>query len=238
MPIILYDCPRCTGSYVTFDVKSCNELGTTKNTTWQHMYELFSVCRNCKKSTILIVVLSSYEHKNSLKKNEDVMGVKDSLNNVFKIEGFIGLRHNASHSAPDSVPENIKAVFEEAATCISNQCWNAAGAMFRTCVDLATKDMLPKENPKDLTSYQRNKLAPRIEWLFKKKKLPAELKKFANYIREDGNDSVHDGALKEEQARSLLDFTDLLLDRIYAKPAELKKRIKEQKKRKANVIKP
>jgi hypothetical protein len=47
---------------------------------------------------------------------------------------------------PEHVPENIVTVFREGATSINIENWNAADAMFRACVDLATRPLVPQED--------------------------------------------------------------------------------------------
>ena len=51
--------------------------------------------------------------------------------------------------SPEYVTEGIAAVFEEGATCLTVGCFNAAGTMFRLCIDLSTRSMLPKGDTKN-----------------------------------------------------------------------------------------
>lgn len=70
-----------------------------------------------------------------------------SLNAHFKVEGFISLKDVGATKPPAHVPEQVGVAFREGATSLVTGCWNAAGAMFRLAIDLATKPLLPSEDP-------------------------------------------------------------------------------------------
>ena len=80
------------------------------------------------------------------------------------VEGYVSLRHRAGKTPPEHVPPNIQAAFSEAATCLAVGCWNAAGTMFRLCVDLATRPMLPEEETAGLNAKTRRDLGLRLPW--------------------------------------------------------------------------
>ncbi|ATE67123.1 DUF4145 domain-containing protein [Rhizorhabdus dicambivorans] len=96
--------------------------------------------------------------------------------------------------------------------------------MFRLCVDLATKGFLP-EREEDIAAppnrNEREKLAFRLQWLFRHHLIPADLEELAACIREDGNDGAHEGNLTQAEAEDLLDFTIVLLERIYTEPGRV-----------------
>ena len=118
---------------------------------------------------------------------------------------------------PEFLPETINKVFKEGASCLSISCWNAAGTMFRQCLDIATKSLIPEDGVENLKSSQRNNLGPRIKWLIEEKRIPKELEELATCIRQDGNDGAHDGTLGETDAMDLLDFTVHLLECLYTR---------------------
>jgi hypothetical protein len=148
--------------------------------------------------------------------------IKENINNYFEHVGHISLKDAGATVAPDHVPPEIAKVFEEATRCVAVECWNAAGAMFRLCVDMATEPLVPKENIAGLTAHTRKNLGPRLEWLLENGKLPAELSGLSECIREDGNDAAHRGALGKEDAEDVLDFTIALLERMFTEPERLK----------------
>lgn len=137
------------------------------------------------------------------------------------LEGQPGLKDLASQEPPDHVPEDVARAFREAATCMAVECWNAAGAMFRATIDLATRAMLPKEDREGLNKKVRRDLGLRLPWLFENDLLPRDLESLSACIREDGNDGVHTALLEKADAEDLLDFTVELLERIYTEAARL-----------------
>ena len=139
--------------------------------------------------------------------------------------GRVSIADNATIEPPEHIPPEIQAVFTEGAKCRAVDCHNAAGTMFRLCLDLATKQFLP--DPQDTGSpqpngRQRRDLGLRLPWLFDQGKLPEALRDIASCVREDGNDGAHAGTLTAEDAEDLLDFTVLLLERLYTEPARLR----------------
>ena len=95
--------------------------------------------------------------------------------------------------------------------------------MFRLCLDLATKVLLPPEEPviAGLNSHIRKNLGPRLGWLFEHKHLPENLKELSNCIKEDGNDGAHDGTLTKHDAEDIQDFAVALLERLYSEPEKI-----------------
>ena len=96
--------------------------------------------------------------------------------------------------------------------------------MFRLCVDLVTKSMLPAEDAPalGLNARTRRDLGLRIPWLFESGRLPEALKDLSSCIKDDGNDGAHAGNLSEADVADLLDFSAALLERIYTEPERLR----------------
>ena len=158
MAELVANCPRCGASKITFDVAAATIFEQHYN--WQNWYEAFGVCRNCHKSTIFVLAESvngdyQYLHKVGL------LQAERSLNNYVGIEGHISLKDKATVAPPEHVPKKIEVVFREAATCLAVGCYNAAGTMFRLCVDLATREKLPTEDAEGLNAKVRRDLGLR-----------------------------------------------------------------------------
>ena len=234
MAVLVADCPRCGAEHMTFDV--AQELFFQTTYDWQRWYEVFCVCRNCHRSTTFIVTQKNIEDSEALSKSGALLKVEASLNPFMTVERYVSLRDEAAQTPPDHVPPNIQAAFNEAATCLAVECWNAAGAMFRMCVDLATRSMLPGDETAGLNAKTRRDLGLRLPWLFDNGILPADLSELSKCVREDGNDAAHAGTLKKEDAEDLLDFTSVLLERLYTEPerlrlAEKRRQVRRQPKR-------
>src|ERR1700687_3935453 len=141
MAVLVADCPRCNSARMTFDVRSALTLGVEYG--WQHWYEAFCICRNCSRSTIFVLSEKTDAAHEFFKKNSPAT-LDDSLNNHFAVDSYISLKDRAAYSSPEHVPKNIADAFNEGATCLAVECWNAAAAMFRLCIDLATRPRLPE----------------------------------------------------------------------------------------------
>lgn len=147
-----------------------------------------------------------------------------SLDHFFDNCGFISLKDQVSVFPPEFTPENIAAIFNEGAVCLSVKCWNAASTMFRLCIDLVTRPLLPESGADcaQPNSRQRRDLGLRVPWLIEHNFLSRNLEELAACIREDANDGAHQGDLTEDDATDLLDFTVLLLERHFTEPGRLK----------------
>lgn len=221
MSEIVGDCVRCGAAHTTFDLLSATVVKIRHG--WQQQYEAFCVCRHCSTSTIFVLSdkdpnCTKYINKITLS------GISGSVSDIVNFEGFISLKDAEPISPPDDLPKDIESVFNEGTRCLAVGCFNAAGTMFRLCVDLATKSLLPDIQDGTITqpnAKQRRDLGLRLPWLFEQNLLPQVLHDLSACIKEDGNDGAHAGTLKINDAEDLLDFTTTLLDRLYSEPARI-----------------
>ena len=219
MPELVADCPRCGSRRITFDVGAAKIIDAQYG--WQNWYETFCICRHCGRTTIFVLserANSDYQHIHKV----GILKIDGALNNYLDVETYVSLRDQATIAPPEYIPKEIEAVFKEGATCLAVGCYNAAGTMFRLCVDLATRSMLSKEDAGGLNAKVRRDLGLRLPWLFANKLLPEAFKELSSCIKEDGNDGAHAGTLKRLDAEDLLDFTAALLERIYTEPERLR----------------
>ena len=219
MAELVANCPRCGSRHITFDVTAANPFRIEYD--WQHWYEAFGICRHCGRATIFVLSESVYENYNYVHK-VSLLKVEGALNKYVDVKGHISLKDTASVEPPEFLPEEIESAFREGATCLAVGCYNAAGTMFRLCIDRATRSMLPSENTPGLNSKVRRDLGLRLPWLFENGLLPGGLKELSSCIKEDGNDGAHAGNLSEADAADLLDFSAVLLERIYTEPERLR----------------
>lgn len=219
MSMLVADCPRCRAKKITFDLKEASHFKTEAD--WKQWYEAFCICRECHRATIFVLSQKKYEHKDFMSE-EFLRTSTDSVNNYTDIEDFICIRNIASAPPPEHLPDNIEEAFREGATCMSVGCCNAAGTMFRLCIDLATRPMLPEEDTEGLNAKTRRDLGLRLPWLFDNNLLPEDLRDLSSCIKEDGNDGAHAGNLIKEDVEDLLDFTCEFLERIYTKGERLR----------------
>lgn len=219
MPELVADCPRCGSRRITFDVRAAKIIETQYG--WQNWYETFCICRHCGRATIFVLSESgdsNYKHVHQV----GILKIEGALNQYLEVQYYVSLKDQTTVAPPEYIPKEIEAVFKEGATCLAVGCYNAAGTMFRLCVDLATRSILPKEEAEGLSAKVRRDLGLRLPWLFANKLLPESLKELSSCIKEDGNDGAHAGTLKRPDAEDLLDFTTVLLERLYTEPERLR----------------
>lgn len=218
MSELVANCPRCGAKQMTFDLVS--QLPIYIKYDWQYWFEAFCICRACNRSTVFVLSQREISDKDEIKQ-KGLAKLDRAVNQLMKVEGPITLKDAASQQPPEHLPENIEAAFTEGAACMGIGCFNAAGTMFRLCIDLATRAMLPKEDTKGLNAHVRRNLGLRLPWLFDNGVLPESLRELSSCIKEDGNDGAHQGTLSKEDADDILDFTYVLLERIYTEPKRI-----------------
>ncbi len=154
-----------------------------------------------------------------------------------RIEGIVSKKDDASVEPPKYLPQSIEAAFREGSMCLAVSCYNAAGTMFRLCVDLATRSLLPEGELEGLNQKVRRDLGLRLPWLFANRILPTALHDLSTCIKDDGNDGAHAGTLGKDDAEDLLDFTTALLERLYTEPEVLKLAKERREARRAEAKK-
>ena len=222
MSMIVVDCPRCGAKSHTLDVYA--QQFADKRHDWQNWYEVFGVCRNCSKSSIWLIGLREYNERETFYGGEKIVKFQGSLNPHFRIERHISLRDNVGIRPPEHLTKEMGDAFNEATACLSVGCFNAAATMFRLCVDLVTRPLLPATSDAaqaQPNAKQRRDLGLRLAWLFDNGKLPPELRELAKCVREDANDGAHAGTLTKADAEDVLDFTEALLERLVTEPKRL-----------------
>jgi hypothetical protein len=182
------------------------------------------------------VQLSEYKVNDEFGRSGAVNEVKTDISQFFKFQRYVTAADNDALEPPKDLPENIRRSFEEGARCLANGCPNAAAGMFRLCLDLATKTMLPQPEAEDgPTKHERRNLAPRLRWLFDHKLLPDDLRELSSAVKEDGDDGAHDGSLTAHDAEDIYDFAFALLDRIYSEPARIAAAAERRLARRASI---
>ncbi|WP_208599301.1 DUF4145 domain-containing protein [Azotobacter beijerinckii] len=204
---------------MTFDLVAHTQVGYRHN--WQSWYEAFCICRHCSRSTVFLLSEKGIDESKAIRQS-GLNKLPVAANKLVTVENYVSLKDAKAISPPEYLPPEILSVFSEGATCLAVGCFNAAGTMFRLCVDLATKSLLPEADANGLSSKIRRNLGLRLPWLFEQGLLPNALQELSSCIKEDGNDGAHDGTLGKEDAEDLLDFTFALLERMYTEPERLR----------------
>jgi hypothetical protein len=217
MAELIADCPRCGANMITFDLAQA--IIIEQQNIRQNWYEAFCVCRQCLRSTVFI--LSQAEYGYDYVQKTGLVNIPGSVNRFIDIKGFISIKDAVKIKSPDHLPDDISELFREGATCIALDCNNAACGMFLQCIDKATIDLLPEGDALGLDHKTRHKLDLRLSWLFDNNYLPKALQDLSKCVKDD-YDNSHAGLLSFADAEDLLDFTCMLLERLYTEPERLK----------------
>ncbi|WP_186060979.1 DUF4145 domain-containing protein [Burkholderia gladioli] len=213
------NCPRCGYDKVSFDVVGSVRLPIHHG--WIKKFEIFAVCRHCTRGTIFQAVDKDATCA-AQTAQMDLANVNGVLNRWLDVTGHVSSSDNDPEEAPEYLPEDILRYFNEGAKCMAVGCFNAGAAMFRLCLDAATKRILKGiKDQSIITNKIRYSLGFRLEWLFSNNYLDKNLEELAECVKEDGNDGAHDGTLTDVDAEDLHDFTVALLERLYSQPARL-----------------
>ena len=224
MGMLVANCPRCGARNMTFDVRGDLHVGT--NYGWQRVYELFAVCRSCHRSTVFVRAQEDPEAGEALAKSGPT-GYQGALTGLLSGGAFICIKDLVTPAVPDHCPVAVEAAFREATTCLAVECFNAAGTMFRRCVELATRPMAGEIEDEILGARTQHNLGLRLRWLFDRGHLPEALRELSSCIENDGSHGACAGTLGEAEAEDLHDFTASLLECLYTEP----KRIEIAKRR-------
>ena len=218
MAEIVFDCPRCKAGNITFDLAGENYLRTEYE--WQIWYEAFCICRKCHCGSVLILSQRTDKSQADVRKIT-LAKLPNILNDFFDVRSYLSLKDQNAEQPPEYLPIDIETAYREGATCMSVQCYNAAGTMFRLCLDFSTKSMMPVDDIEGLNKRIRGSLGLRLAWLFDTHRLPEGLRELAGCVKDDGNDGAHDGTLTKVDAEDLHEFAYELLERLYTEPKRL-----------------
>ena len=229
MGTFIFDCPNCSAKKSTFDVSGYEPKGLTRF-NYNSGY-LFSTCRSCMVSICINAKITfnatqslNSTHGNNIKSKIQVLrGILNGQTDIadwFTDFEYSPILPNAE-MPPEHLPAEIESLFKEAAQCYAIGCYNASGAMFRLCLDITTKDILDKNENLNPVQNDKKTIHSRLTWIFNNSILPRSLEDLSRCIKDDGNDAAHDGSLCKEDAADLLDFTYILLERIYTEPVRI-----------------
>ena len=135
--MLIHNCPRCGTKQITFETRAVNWLSGGPQ------LEAFCFCRACKKATIFLLTTRPGVTLGAV--TEQGGPVNHQLDRI-ELVNFIPLN---SKPIPEHLPKDIEKPYQEALMCQAIEAHNAAGCMFRTTVDLVTKQLL--QNLKEKT---------------------------------------------------------------------------------------
>ncbi|MDZ4365087.1 DUF4145 domain-containing protein [Brevundimonas sp.] len=199
MAILRRNCPHCPAEHVAFEVKWDSPRGTAFNAA--------AVCGACKGPIVFWA-----RRKNG---QTTSTGPAKETHNIEPTWQVIEVWPSRSDSAaPPHTPPLVAKRFLEGEDAYRRQSWNAAVAMYRSALDIATKAM--DGVPTGKTFYKR------LEWLHDNHRITPEMRSWADHVRVDGNDALHEPEeFTEEDAKPLRLFTDTFLRYVFELPGEV-----------------
>ena len=172
--------------------------------------EVFFACNACGRGSIYLGQPSQNPMQQS--------GALD-ISQHYRADPVVVFPHDRVLSS--HIPDRLLDLFKQAARCRQLLMHDAAGAMFRKTIDVATIDIfstdirLAGKNP-------ANAARARVIALGQMKVLDEDIVELADVALMDGNDAAHDvDPYSADEAEALEELTADLLDRMYVRPARV-----------------
>ena len=161
-----------------------------------------------------IFVLSESVNGNyKLVHDKGLLNIAGGVNRYVGIEGFISLKDTAAVEPPEHIPENVEKIFREGRHAYPLDATSAAGTMFRLCIDIVKREMLPEGDVEGLNARARRDLGLRLPWLFDHGNLPEACESYRLVCAKTVTTVPMQEPSTQEDAEDLLDFTIMLLER-------------------------
>ena len=194
-----HDCPHCLSEAVGF---TCAHQWADRRIRFRS--RVLAICGVCNHGIVINVYNRSQQQVPNLP-GSNVEFPTDSLR-------ILEVSPEKRMDVPADVPVNIERFFTQGLVNLRGENWDAAGAMFRKTLDVATKLIAPDGKSKSLFA--------RIEALVGEGLLTPAMGEWSHEIRMDGNDAVHDEEPETpEDAAAIQQFTGAFLKYAFSLPS-------------------
>lgn len=195
MAVYKSNCPHCATNDVAFAILTSYRIAAGETIA-------LGVCGSCHKP----LTIHAHGLETGLEEH------RGDITDRFYIEEVWPSAEELA--APRHTPPAIANRFIEGEDGFRRQRWNSAVAMYRSALDIATKGL--SGVPKGLTFYKR------LIWLHDHHVITSQMKDWADHVRVEGNDALHDPEdFTEADAAPLRLFTETFLRYIYELPGEV-----------------
>lgn len=206
-----YDCPHCLTRSAGFEVRF-----QWNSPVSPYHAQLLAVCGLCKQGLLILSSAASAPHLDLSQCDVPYPGSHFEVMETWP---------KFMSACPDHVPANIETFYDQGLENLSAGRWDAAGAMFRKSLDVATKTLAPE--------HRSATLFKRINKMVDAGQLTPSMGDWSHEIRLDGNDAIHDDEPESEiDARATQKFAEAFLTYVYALPEMV--RLNRKKRRPAN----
>lgn len=199
-------CPHCHLENAAFDLLA--EKPHSPTTPAPPKFTVVFSCRRCFGAVGLTVTMTA-------RTSTIVQGQGDFHVHASRF-GRVGAIYPCAPEAtePEHISESVSRCYKQAIDNRNRANVDAAGVMFRKCLDLATKEL-------DV-ELAGKALAQRIDVLHREGKLTDALKDWAHSVRLDGNDAAHEpDELSKPELAQLAAFTEVFLQYAFTLPAQV-----------------
>ena len=217
MPLLLTrDCPFCGTRSVAF--RCVGKHLQPRIVDRPRELDLLLACGNCERAILACGKLSQ-GYLESIYNDADRGDRYGQLDE--QLIEFTSLYPDSTiGGAPQHTPDRVANLFQQATSNLSNRNWDAAGAMARKTLDVATKVVARErvvENERDQVLGLW--LKKRVERLAELGLLTADIAALAGMIKDGGDDASHDeDPYTEDEAERLIEFTEVLLTYVFTIP--------------------
>lgn len=207
LPFIVKDCVRCGARNIQMMLVGEQSLGGAQ-------FEVAMACSDCKRISVW-----SWKTAAGVAPSNIGGNIGSYAKSVLS-DSPIRIATSAIELSPH-IPPRIAGLFREANECRQMTWYEAAGAMYRKTVDVATKHIYGHD-PRLAERKPADALRVRIKSLGEMRILEADIVELADVAALDGNDATHDvDPYTADEAEALEDLTLDLLDRLFVRPARL-----------------
>lgn len=207
MPFIVKNCVRC-------GIKNIQMIAVGQISYEAHEWEVSAACTDCKQLSIWRWRSRSGAEPMQLSGNLEKTDFPADVRGPVRIA-------TTAIDLSEYIPDRIADLFREANECRQMTWYEAAGAMYRKTVDVATKHIYSTDE-RLAGKEPANALRSRIKALGEMKILEMDIVELADVAAIDGNDATHDvDPYTADEAEALEDLTMDLLDRLFVRPARL-----------------
>lgn len=201
--VLRLDCPHCPTNDVAFTIAwSAQANSRVSHSIWYAT----ALCGSCGGPVTVRL------------KNKDDSPTPPQNYGISILQQFMLLNSWPERQKPDApphTPDPVKRRFLEGEKSYQQESWNAAVAMYRSALDIATKAM--PEVPAGMTFYNR------LVWLHDNHRITPDMKIWADHVRVEGNDALHDPEdFTKEDATPLRLFTETFLRYVFELPGEVR----------------
>jgi hypothetical protein len=203
MAVLRRNCPHCPAEHVAFTLTWADH--PPHGSAW--VWNCAAICGACRKPICFEAQATNTGNHTS------PMGFNGEIENLWRVTKIWPDRQPSL--APPHTPEAIKRRFLEGEDAYRRQSWNAAVAMYRSALDIATKSM--EGVPRGQTFYKR------LEWLHDQHMITPDIRAWADAVRVEGNDALHDPEdFTENDTKPLRLFTEMFLRYVFELPGEVR----------------